>query len=112
MSPRPAQPKVFRSTPASPSAWKDSPTSCTAGSQPPPARQELEPARQHRSRRNIDLVVSGNRCYDDQGVKTQTYGVQSLGTADFNIVVGNNCRGNLTGNVTLVGSNNVNANNL
>lgn len=59
-----------------------------------------------------DIVVSGNRCYDDQGVKTQTYGVQSLGTADFNIVVGNNCRGNLTGNVTLVGSNNVNANNL
>jgi polygalacturonase len=59
-----------------------------------------------------DFTVTGNRCYDDQGTKTQTYGIQSVGTCDFLLVVGNNTRGNLTGGILLVGANNVNANNL
>jgi parallel beta-helix repeat protein len=59
-----------------------------------------------------DCAVSGNRCYDDQGVKTQQYGIQSIGSSDFLVVTGNNCRGNATGSVSLVGSNNVNASNL
>jgi len=59
-----------------------------------------------------DVVVTGNRCFDDQGTKTQAYGIASSGTADFNTVVGNNCRGNLTGGVNLVGANNVNASNM
>lgn len=34
-------------------------------------------------------IVSGNRCYDDQGVKSQGYGIKVLGACD-NLVLGPN----------------------
>ncbi len=53
-----------------------------------------------------DNVISGNRCYDDQTPKTQTYGIGEGGSTDYNIITGNNCRGNLTQNIyTLVENN-------
>jgi hypothetical protein len=57
-------------------------------------------------------TVIGNRCYDDQGTKTQGWGIKSDGASDYLVVVGNNTNGNLTGNISLVGANNVNANNI
>jgi hypothetical protein len=59
-----------------------------------------------------DITLPGNRSYDDQGTKTQGYGLRSTGTSDYLNVTGGNYRGNLTSSVTLVGSNNVNANNV
>lgn len=41
-------------------------------------------------------VVVGNRCYDDQAVKTQAYGVQEVAGASANTIVGNDLTGNLT----------------
>jgi Pectate lyase superfamily protein/Right handed beta helix region len=52
------------------------------------------------------FLVSGNRCYDDQGSPLQTYGIQSLGTCDFLTITGNDVRGNVTAGMSLVGSNN------
>lgn len=44
-----------------------------------------------------NVQVCGNRCYDDQTVKTQTYGVSLEGTqANFVSVMGNNLNGNAT----------------
>lgn len=47
-----------------------------------------------------DVAVTGNRCTDTQGTKTQRYGI-SLANAyvDYCAVTGNACRGNLTGGV-------------
>lgn len=59
-----------------------------------------------------DITLNGNRCTDTQTPKTQTYGILSDGSSDYCTVVGNNCRGNLTGSISLAGLNNVNDNNI
>jgi parallel beta-helix repeat protein len=53
------------------------------------------------------IVIAGNRCYDDQGTKTQAYGIKSSTTSDYLTVTGNDLRGNLTGAMSLVGANNL-----
>jgi hypothetical protein len=57
-------------------------------------------------------VVNGNRCYDDQGGKTQNYGIKGSSTEGACIVVGNDLTGNLTGttnnlNVAVILANNI-----
>jgi Pectate lyase superfamily protein/Right handed beta helix region len=52
-------------------------------------------------------VVTGNRCYDDQGVKTQVYGLFETGTADKNTILGNDFAGNKEGPISYVGANSV-----
>lgn len=45
-----------------------------------------------------NVVVSGNRCGDDQASKTQTYGIYVEGASNTGLlIVGNNLVGNLTG---------------
>ena len=58
-------------------------------------------------------VIIGNRCFDDQATKTQRYGLNITGTEDYNIVIGNNLRGNSTGGLNgASGTNDVVANNI
>ena len=52
----------------------------------------------------------GNRCYDDQPVKTQAYGVITSGTSTNNVITFNDLRGNRDGAFLLVGSNEVHDN--
>lgn len=54
----------------------------------------------------LNTVVTGNRVYDNQTVKTQKYGFEMQGTADYATVIGNNFSGNLTADTVIVGSNN------
>lgn len=61
---------------------------------------------------SVDNLIIGNRCFDDQGVKTQSYGVKTFQNADRNIIVGNNVRDNKDGGMSLVGSNNIVRDNL
>lgn len=42
-------------------------------------------------------IVSGNICWDDQGTKTQGYGVRAQGVLTEVMVIGNNLNGNMTG---------------
>ncbi len=60
------------------------------------------------------ITAVGNVCYDDQGVKTQVYGVRSTGTSDYWLVQGNMIRAvdHVTGSSSLVGANNLNTNNI
>lgn len=59
-------------------------------------------------------VVTGNRCFDDQGTKTQDYGIrESAGTGcDYNVIAANVVRGNLTGGTSVSGANTIAANNV
>lgn len=41
-----------------------------------------------------DILISGNRCYDDQGTPTQEYGIDIRGNTDFVTIMGNDLRGN------------------
>lgn len=50
-------------------------------------------------RRSTDVLVSGNRGTDFQGTKTQTYGLYLTGTTGQVWVLGNDFRGNLTGEI-------------
>jgi parallel beta-helix repeat protein len=43
-----------------------------------------------------DVIVSHNRCYDDQNTKTQNYGIRVIDGADYVTLSHNNCRGNAT----------------
>lgn len=43
------------------------------------------------------LMVLNNRCYDDQGTQTQTYGISLAGAITNLRMAGNDIRGNLTG---------------
>lgn len=66
------------------------------------------------------IVVIGNRCYDDQGTKTQQYGIRewpSDASSDpqhhsYGIYIGNNVGNNLVGGILLVSNTSTNANNL
>lgn len=49
-------------------------------------------------------IVSGNRCFDDQGTKTQAYGIGVFSTAD-NVILGpNQLNGNATGAESIDGT--------
>jgi len=41
-----------------------------------------------------DISVIGNRCFDNQGTKTQQYGILIPDGSTYNTVIGNTCRGN------------------
>ena len=51
-------------------------------------------------------VVSVNRCFDDQGTKTQDFGIVSTGNSDYNMFVMNITTGNKTGGLSLAGTHN------
>ena len=59
-----------------------------------------------------DVQLIGNRCYDDQGTKDQTFGIKTTGTSDNMVIVGNNVRGNKTGGISVTGSANIVRDNL
>jgi len=54
-----------------------------------------------------DFVVQGNRCTGNGG-----YGIRETTGGDYNLIVGNNCRGNTTGAISTVGVNTIVANNM
>ncbi len=63
----------------------------------------------------LNLIVSDNRCWDDQGTQTQDYGLyfeQTTGTIDYVLCYGNNVRGNINAMPAIPGANSVNVNNL
>ena len=51
--------------------------------------------------------VIGNRCTDNQGTKTQNYGIREDGTSNNNYFAGNDFSGNKTGDRSLVGTTNI-----
>mgnify|MGYP001587398794 CR=1 FL=1 len=56
----------------------------------------------------LDVVITGNRCFDDLGTKAQAYGLYLTGSTDYCAIIGNNFRGNLTGGISAgTGTNNV-----
>lgn len=58
-----------------------------------------------------DIVVTGNRFYN-VGTAGQDYAIRSFENSDYISVTGNNTRGNSVGTISLVGSNNLIANNI
>jgi len=58
------------------------------------------------------ITITGNRCFDDQAVKTQRYGIESIDTSNELLITSNIVKGNLTGGIATVGSTNVVANNI
>lgn len=46
-----------------------------------------------------DNSLTDNRCFDDEGVKTQSWGIRLGNTADNNLLNDNHCRGNLNGGI-------------
>lgn len=58
------------------------------------------------------ITITGNRCFDNQAVKTQRYGIQSVDSSNELLITSNIVKGNLTGGISTVGSANVIANNI
>lgn len=50
-----------------------------------------------------DCLVCVNMCYDDQGVRTQAYGIREVTNCDYNWIGSNILRNNLTGPLIVVG---------
>jgi parallel beta-helix repeat protein len=48
-------------------------------------------------------VVSGNRCFDDQKIRTQKHGVEELENCRGNTITDNDCRGNALAGMALAG---------
>lgn len=59
-----------------------------------------------------DCVVTGNRCFDDQGTQTQLTGIAEVGTSDNNVITNNSVRGNGTAGITEVGASSIYRDNL
>jgi hypothetical protein len=51
-------------------------------------------------------IITGSHAYDYQGTKTQKYGIEELGTSDYNRFVNNNLRGNLILGIYTIGAHN------
>ena len=51
-----------------------------------------------------DIILSNNRAYDDQGTKTQTYGIITDATTKNIFIKGNKVAGNLTGGMSIAGT--------
>jgi hypothetical protein len=58
------------------------------------------------------VLVQGNLCTDTQATKTQKYGINESGTSDYNFILDNDLRNNLTGPLSKVGANTVVKNNV
>jgi len=56
--------------------------------------------------------LNGNVCTDDQGTKTQNYGILEDTSGDYNLIIGNMVEGNNTGGTSVVGTNTLLANNI
>jgi len=57
---------------------------------------------------SMNVTISGVRSWDSQAVKTQNYGIQTSGTSDYALIIGNDCRGNsdATEDIDYVNTNN------
>jgi len=55
--------------------------------------------------KTTDTVVSGNRCLDDQEEKTQAAGIAEDDESDYNLFIGNQCRGNAGPGLQINGAN-------
>ena len=58
------------------------------------------------------ITITGNRCFDNQSVKTQRYGIHSIDSSNELLITSNILKGNLNGGLSTVGTANVTANNL
>lgn len=57
--------------------------------------------------------IVGNKSFDDQIVHTQATGIEELGIADnYNIITNNTCTGNITAEITSLGPNSIEDNNM
>jgi parallel beta-helix repeat protein len=56
---------------------------------------------------SINTIIANNRCTDTQNSKEQTYGIQIEGVSNYCTITGNDVTGNLTGGMSIVGSNNI-----
>lgn len=56
----------------------------------------------------LGIVVTGNRCFDDQGVPTQAYGITLQNQCDYIHVLNNDVRGNATAGMLVGGGVNTN----
>lgn len=56
--------------------------------------------------------IVGNICYDNQGTPTQDYGILTANNSDYQTITNNICVTNQTGQVSVVGSNNILFNNV
>jgi parallel beta-helix repeat protein len=54
--------------------------------------------------KTAESVVTGNRCFDDQQIKTQAHGIQELPNCRSNIISNNMCRGNAQSGLDLAGN--------
>ena len=57
-------------------------------------------------------TMNANTCRDTQATKTQDYGIQTTGSADYNTITNNDLRYNQLGGLSTVGSNNTISGNL
>jgi len=57
-------------------------------------------------------TISNNNLFDDQGIATQTRGLEEIGNSDYNLITNNIATGNRDGQITTVGSNTIAANNI
>lgn len=55
--------------------------------------------------KTTDTVISNNRCLDDQPTKTQAAGIVECEESDFNLFLGNLCRGHTGPGLTVRGAN-------
>ena len=55
--------------------------------------------------KTTDTVISNNRCLDDQEAKTQAAGIVECEESDFNLFLGNQCRGHDGPGLTIRGAN-------
>jgi len=55
----------------------------------------------------VNNIIALNRCFDDRATKLQDYGIEEFGTSDYNEIVNNNVRENLTAGITTVGANSI-----
>ncbi|MBM3890038.1 MAG: hypothetical protein FJ388_13055 [Verrucomicrobia bacterium] len=63
-------------------------------------------------RNTADSVVTGNRCFDNQPVKTQKNGIEELPDCRSNLITGNNCRNNAQSGLVLAGRDSQHNNNV
>lgn len=56
---------------------------------------------------STNCIIENNHIFDDQGTKTQSYGIREEGASDYNLIRNNNVRGNDDGGIIFVGVNTV-----
>ena len=53
----------------------------------------------------LGVIVTNNKCWDDQAVKMQKYGIITIGTSTGCIITNNDVRGNVESSIPTVGAN-------